>query len=878
MRTINISDIGGNFYGGMPYNVSWNFNTKSASTCTVSVVNERGSYGTPSLGYASPESVSIGGFTFKGYLTSYTIKETAEAKTLELNYTDTSVDLDRYYVGLFNRWGKNKGLNGRLIILGKTYHPCDTDLDSTVEYSEQEGIVDPCDPCPEMPPDKYENACDEIMSEWEVFPVYYTFNELINNLPVSYTLEGEPKSMKTHRGSYTGSLRQVLDSWCSLLGLAYFWDCFNNQLVIVSRSKKISVPRVSREDVVNLEEGATVENTFARGTVGYLGRKAEIKTYNCKKSTLENLSPLTVEDLLAESSQDREVNFIASCLAYYSEAMRSCYVWFEHYGIYSAKDAEKYITNQTTDTGKPVPDQVLKKMGNMEILDVWSFEGNENQKTNFQSARRSLTSKQKEYLNRSVGGAKGTDDNPNYYFIVAKMNEEVLDKTIELERKLSSQFIGKYWWSRFRTTVPNASNSKTEVSVEAPDGNATWHYTNKTVKNLPIFTFGHEEGSVVSLLDDELKEYNYDMRATKKTSNGTGGDEYEVDGFVLLEREGVWEPNTEFSKWYTSLFDWYKDQLPKKYAQNDGRPPVLLSKYPKAVDDGNIKLLIVRKGSPSTFVVEKEKVSASEHPADTQRQTAKTITRRSPFEDTEIEEVCKYGMCPETSYYKLTVGSKKNMIIHTPIGVERSEGTRSQDSDNKENSKDKVLYGEEPPASNSKGYDVVVNADANFQMFLPKLETTVVSHPKSYNVANISYEYFDNLESSLDKLRGGGGKGSKGDCVPGENEVKKYMSELNDYVKYSQETPTRRASFSMAGIFPKIYTIQQGLTSVTIQVTDQGAFTNYVLEDKIIYPPSTEVLEQRLSQNVPPYKSLNDGKDPINVHNIKDYENAVRNV
>ena len=114
--------------------------------------------------------------------------------------------------------------------------------------------------------------------------------------------------------------------------------------------------------------------------------------------------------------------------------------------------------------------------------------------------------------------------------------------------------------------------------------------------------------------------------------------------------------------------------------------------------------------------------------------------------------------------------------------------------------------------------------------------------------------------------------------MPDKAAMLQYMKKLDKFVKYSQEQPTRRVSFRMAGVFPEAYGIYEGLSNVSINITDNGVFTNYVLEDKIIMPPSTEVLTQRLKQNLPPRKSINDNKEPINATNLKRYENAVRQV
>lgn len=903
MKVISAENVQGNFFGGLPYNAIWDFGGgNTPSKLTVSVVNENGKYGDPSssLGYTRTQSVKIGGFNFNGYLVSYSLKGSPDQKTLELSYVDRSIDLERYYVGLKDLWG-NGGKN--LILVGKRYHPCDTDLDSTVEYKEKEGIPDPCDPCPEMPPNKYENACDEVLSEFEIFPVYYTFNELIDKLPVNCRFDGS--EFTDFKGDFVGPLKSVLDSWCSTLGFAYFWDPFDNILEIVSRSKKLSIPSISAgNNIIDLETGATVENTFARGTVGYLGRQGEIKQYECNKSTLENLSNLTLGDLASDGEynsgggesgdgdggaggtlKDYEAKEIAVALAYYSQSMRNAFIWFYHYGIYGPEQAQERMSNgggSGSSEGK-MPASKLSFMGNMEIFQVYYRQGDEKQKAGFNRINRKLSKEQKEHLNLQTDGkGSGTADNPNYYFFIAKVNQDLFEKELATEEKLANGFLGKYWFSSFKTTIPNTTNYRTEVTVEAPDGNGQWYYKNTQLKNLPIFNFGHDEGSFVSTLDDELAESEDEIQEEiNKYIDDPDKKEVQVNGFILHEREGMWEPNSDKAKWYQSLFDWYADQIPQKFAQDDGRPDILFSLYPEAKTDGAIKLFVARKGSESAFKTKLE-TGTGDHPAESKKRPVKTTTEQSVFGDVEVSEVAEYGLGSSYKYTKVTIGdnARPSIIIFCPVGAfaSNSSGTREQDSDSDEISDDKVLYGEEFVKGSETGYDVIATASANFSIYLPKIEETYVSNPKTVDVANVTYEYFDQLENNLEPFRKGSSDFKRTNCMPDKQAMQKYMKILDKYVKYSQSEPTRRASFKMAGIFPEQYGINQGLSNVSINITDNGVFTNYVLEDKIISPPSAEVLSQRLKQNVPPRKSLDDGKVPMNKTNIKKYENAVRQV
>ena len=58
----------------------------------------------------------------------------------------------------------------------------------------------------------------------------------------------------------------------------------------------------------------------------------------------------------------------------------------------------------------------------------------------------------------------------------------------------------------------------------------------------------------------------------------------------------------------------------------------------------------------------------------------------------------------------------------------------------------------------------------------------------------------------------------------------------------SKIKPLKKANFKLAGSYPKKYTVDEGLVSVQITIGDDGAYTSYAFEDKIIKPPSEQVL------------------------------------
>jgi hypothetical protein len=916
MNVIIAENIKGNFFGGMPFDANWSFGGgDSPSKLTVSVVNEIGRYGNPetSLGFQNPQNITIGGFTFNGYLVSYQFKNSPDKKILELTYIDKGADLDRYVVGLNKKWGKKEdNVANHLFLVGKAYHPCDQDLDSEIEYQEVEGQVDPCDPCPEMPPDKYENACDPILSDFNIFEVYYTFNELINTISSRFNCSFDGSEYINYKSNHIGPLRSVLSAWCSDLGLAFFWDPVSNELVFVNRNQKIDIPKnlESIPNLIDLEYGGSVENTFTQGVIGYFGRQGDVQTYTCEKSTLENLNCLTLGALAEDGTfnsgggesgggadfgdslkdaKDYQAKEIAVALSYYSLEMRDAIMWFNHYGIYKGSDLEAYLQSSSTGAGASqgkLPPQVLSFFGNMEILAVYAPDSSiEDNRLTFTEIDDLLTDSDRDALNLGISGpgTRGSAENPNYYFFIATCNEELYEKEKFREQELANGFMGKFWIKDdFDTTIPNASNSKTEVTIEGPDGNGSWYYKNSQLKNLNIFDFGHEEGSYISELDDKIEESEeeYDQKLNQYVENEKE-KEFRVKGFILYEREPKWSPDKDSAKWYQSLFDWYAAQTPRKFVQGDGRPEILFEIFPAALNNPGIRLYIARKGIESVYKVKIKTPPSTNHPKESTKKPIKNEMEQDIFGEIQIKEICKYGLGQNSKYAEISVGEKTSIKIHTPPESFSNTTTFNNNSSNSTN--EKILYGEKVPDGSSTGYDVIATAKSNFQIYFPKFEyTKQISAQNTERAANVNYNYQTIQEDNVNffrKNKGNRGSSVRSNCQINQEEVDKYINTASKFTNYNMTQVQNRASFRIAGAFPINYGVIQGLSNVSISVTDNGIFTDYVLEDKIIGPPSTNILEQSLRSFAPvkPLKSRG-SISPINKTNLRKYQNAIRNV
>jgi hypothetical protein len=361
IKIIDVKQVQGNFYGGLPYRVSWSFGGESEpSKLTVDVVNEKGQYQKANLSFLNTETIQVGNFTFEGFLVSYSLNTTPEQKTLTLEYVDKSVGLDRFWVGLHKQHGDKNSPHPNTIILGKQYHPCDINMDSTVDYTEKNvRLIDPCDPCPYSPVDKYKEACDPRIDKVENFETYYTFSELINGIKKNlqdFNIDFDASNLYMYKAQHIGDLRSVLSSWCSDLGLSFFWDPINNKFVFKPRYAFSKTP-IRYEDILRMPDALEVNysenilDTYSQGFIGSYERPGGLEKYPCREDTWKMLRPLTLNDFFRPLRKPIASKYrgtlsprnISVALSYYSPALRDAFLWFNFYGITTAKEAEKYL-------------------------------------------------------------------------------------------------------------------------------------------------------------------------------------------------------------------------------------------------------------------------------------------------------------------------------------------------------------------------------------------------------------------------------------------------------------------------------------------------------------------------------------------------------
>lgn len=865
MRTIKIENIKGNFFGGLPYSANWDFSDGAEpSRLTVNIVSENGKYAKPNPNYAKLEKINIGGFDFEGYLINYMFENRPDQKILRVEYVDQAADLNKYYVALHKKHGDkqtNKAKN--LILVGKEYHPCDDNLDSNILYTESKKRIDFCDPCPFMPEDKYDFACDPLISDFEIFPVYYTFNELINKIPNFKIDRGglNLDSYNSYKAAHVGVLKNVLDSWCSDLGIAYFWDPFDKNLKFIPRNKLLSLPTKEsiekNQNVIDLNYGESVENTFSRGHIGTFEKAGSIQEYQCENLTRENLKCLTLKDLYEEEKgnpyngldKDKvnlwsDIRELTVAVSYLGQASRIAFLWFWVFGNLNPERTEEMIiksSNKNEDennTGK-----VMVPLGNMMIKDVYSLQSSSAESRNkFIQCRSVIADVEKKRMDDEdkASGVYNTT-NPSYYFIVAEVNENLATKQGEEDENLAQNFLGKYWYKKFRAKIPGATNSNSQVQVESPEGegSAQWYPVDTDLNTISLFSLPRHEKSkiakIVKSIDRDKKENELEAKknqAAAKNFNHSKETLRNYHSFILMERSSKWfvpPGDPDSLQWYNNLFEWFKDHTPQAFGENNGRPKLLETLYPESKKNSNIKLFICR--SVPEFKVALKVVD--EHPLEPKQRKQKEEEVQDILGNTTIRKLGGWGLNGNRAV-EITLPSPKGIKLTCPVqAFGNNQFIRSSQND----------------VDGDEGFIVFARSNASFPKVLPKIQYNYTEHPSDVNVGKVDYLLKSIEENNLSLL-------NKNKCLIDRKAFEEYSKKFFQYSKYEITQPQRKISFRIAGAFPEKYNVSQGLSSVGISIDDNGVYTTYSFEDKIISPPSDDYIQNYLRDLYSPKQTM----------------------
>ena len=484
------------------YSFDYSFGGASGpSTFRVSFVSKTDSLPPkPTLSASKSASINIKGFKpFSVFLKKYEREKSSGGYLLHCEFVDTSIILDKIFIGLYNRHGFNKGRDGNVIILGNEVDPCSRD-------SQPSTLTDPCDPCPE---DQETSLAREIdcakKRQQEILDVRYNFSELRSF--IGQYISGSINDNDNYYATYTGTLRDVLSNWCSDYGYTFYWS--GDRAVIIDLKNKTFINTSGLDEGCNIlscREGETIENSTAKGIIGTYLQSGETKEYQCDFEWARRLKmfALSLDDVIPDNAsilgyyENRSRMQFMMAASYYSETLRDLYVWYTQNEINSPSDAESKIG------------EVIKLMGNLKIKKVFSKGA---------SGRNGQMYAQ--LLESAFPTAELREEavNKNVYFFSAEQNPTLLDQFRVFENSMAKEFLGKYFVRRFKNSFALSPNAQT------PYGSVEFY------KNADEFN-----GEFVNLLPEDTGKY-------KSYLNSLEGDSY-----FVLNVEGKWFPQPNESE------------------------------------------------------------------------------------------------------------------------------------------------------------------------------------------------------------------------------------------------------------------------------------------------------------------------------------------
>ena len=772
---ISIPNVIGNFYGGQPYNIDLQINFEGPSTLKIQVFNETGEYGISesNANYTTVQTVSIGSVQFVGFLVEYEINEEASSRILTLQYEDCSSILDRTFVGLHKRHGLNP--NASQAGVNSEYFIDATGSTANLIIVGQEII-------------KPSQTGYGGYSTSHIHDVGYYFNELLQKIGVSNISIPNVNYVK----DYSGTLREVLASWCSDYGLMFYWEfgasTLQSGLHFFDLKNVITINDgvINNCEVTNKTLRVSARGTLASGEVAYYDREGGALSvgYSIPPKLL-NMRCLTPLDLFGDSAATEAFEFGVS-LIYYSVALRDLYYWFNYRAINSPTRLQQMNNSE------------LAEFGISNVVQVYSASGGPIPGVN-ESGYDTI----KEF--GPTGDTIGDKANKltaihgyPYYFFIAKYDEEAYSGKLEYESDVANNFLGRHWIRSF-----DVSGKNPNASVESP-GDMQCAYIDHlaVLSSLPFANFGHTPSSYIGGLVQQAK---------------SGGVSLTRSIIYGERRDGLWYPNKSDIEDYQTLIEYY-DAMAHR---------VMDSSYDSLFSDLGLDTSFINQSNGYQLFIAFQRgslpvtVTTTSHFLDQNQMTPVFAG------DQNNSIIGYYGLKSNQTRYFTFDGFR----IMAPCGA--------------------ISLGEEPSIGGSYVVKVGDTKTGEFNATTKKVQYTNRNLPDLNGVAKCNVNFNVVSGDDVSQIR------------PLEKATTQQQQDINDSIQVSdvrayvqgvlsqsvfkQTQNSRYVEFTLAGLPTKNARIQDGLDSLSIQVNDNGVFTQYAYSDKLI--KAQETLKVRQMRN-----------------------------
>jgi len=504
---ISIGQGAGVAFGGGIYAAQAEIGFSAQPTrVTLNVVSESGQYQAVTLNTATNKwNINLNGKIFTGmYLYSYEKNRSPGASVMTVNFVDSSIMLDKIFIGLLNRHGnKFKQTSVQAATFTVRCITCTqglvTGLAGTVNrYVDSIPVNNGC----------YfegntqggyiilgkENFSD---SNCEIPKVDYNFTEFCNAL--DQFLKGSPYSHELrsfdrnslYRQEYAGTLREVLNNWASDFGFEFYFD--GNVLKGIDLRSPININFAQSfadksEFVSNASYGESLENSYLQTVVARFLKPSEAVEYSNNYAFKQVATPLRIESILKDgkcAGRGGDCLLTSIALARLDPTLRESYIanWAIENNDTTVLQALGFtsVTNSTPN----LPYQILGESAQVILKYLQSWQNDfSNNVINANSA------------------ATATFSADNYVVYFGYFRED-LKSQIESWDNEARDFIGKYY--SFVSRLPTSQFS----CPRSQDLHIYYNYNSKWESLPSSNTYAGNAVPFASLLRDPISSTNY---------------------------------------------------------------------------------------------------------------------------------------------------------------------------------------------------------------------------------------------------------------------------------------------------------------------------------------------------------------------------------
>lgn len=241
---------------GLIYRLSMSFQPGDGVRITAYFVNERGVYVLPQLTGQQEAFIRFGAMSFTVLPVSYELGLAYGRRIMQVTFVDRTRLLDQYNIVLPGR-----GCGENIIVLGNPVNP---------------SLLLP------------KNDNERIQNYTQFQDYEYSFGEFVEAINKVITISAPANVDNSITKPFTGTLREVLNAWCSFFGLA--WYVHGSRIIVINPTsfQFFPPPNIPPTDAIDYSVFKSIENCFDTTAALYFNQLGGYRVVN-QAASLGNL-------------------------------------------------------------------------------------------------------------------------------------------------------------------------------------------------------------------------------------------------------------------------------------------------------------------------------------------------------------------------------------------------------------------------------------------------------------------------------------------------------------------------------------------------------------------------------------------------------------